>query len=164
MPRIDFDKLPDDSRIWVFPVQSRLSEDEREAISRSVTSFLDGWAAHGTPLTGAFRWEEGRFLVVGVDQASVPPSGCSIDSMVRVLKGLEQELQKGLVDHSRVYFRDPDGGIAQGTRAEFRAAAAEGRVSPETRVFDTTLTSLAQLRGGRLEVPASQSWHGSVFF
>lgn len=164
MPRIDFDRLPDDSRIWVFPVQSPLNEEELGAVSDAVTGFLDGWAAHGTPLTGAYRWAEDRFLVVAVDQASVPPSGCSIDSMVRVLKGLESRLGKGLVDHSRVYFRDRDGVIRQGTRAEFKAAAADGRVTAETHVFDTTLTSLAAFREGRLEVPARQSWHGSVFF
>lgn len=164
MPQTNFDQLPDDSRLWVFPVQEPLDPTEQDALSAAVSGFLDGWAAHGTPLTGAFTWTADRFLLVAVDQASVPPSGCSIDSMVRVLKGMEATLGKGIVDHSRVYYRDESGQVRQADRASFKAAARQGEVSSDTLVFDTTITSLGALRSGKLEVPARSSWHGSVFF
>jgi hypothetical protein len=31
-------------------------------------------------------------------------------------------------------------------------------------VFDTTLVKVGQLRGGGLEAPASETWHGRAFF
>ena len=164
MPRIDFQRLPDSARIWVFPLHDHLPPDERKVVSRRVEDFLDGWAAHGTPLTGGYDWVADRFLVVGVDQASVPPSGCSIDSMVRILKDEEARLGRRLVDHGPIFFRDEAGEVMSLSRKEFRAAAEAGRVTPETRVFDTTLTAMDQLREGALERPAREAWHGPVFF
>lgn len=164
MPRIDFTDLPDDARLWVFPVQEPLQEEELSTLREAVRTFLDGWEAHGTPLTGGYAVEDGRMVLVAVDQASVPPSGCSIDSMVRVLKGLERTFGKRILDQAPVYFRDDSGAIRALSRAEFRVAAREGRVTPDTPVFDTTLTELGAYRSGRLEVPARESWHGGVFF
>ena len=38
------------------------------------------------------------------------------------------------------------------------------RVGPDTTVFNNTLTSLGDVRAGRWEVPASDSWHARAFF
>ena len=164
MPRIAFDALPDSSRLWIFGAGDVLSDRAVAQVLDSAASFIESWAAHGTPLTGGCTLIEGRFLLVAVDQASVPPSGCSIDAMVRVLKGLEGEIGVPLVAHGDIYLRDADGRTARMSRSEFRAAAAEGQVSPDTPVFDTTLTELARYRQGRFEVPARDSWHGPAFF
>jgi hypothetical protein len=164
MPRTDFDALPDHARIWVFPVQDELSGTEVELLLQAVDGFLDGWAAHGAPLTGARAWVEDRFLLVAVDPTTVPPSGCSIDSMVRALQGVENRTGKRIVGHGPLYLRGSDGSIERMSRAEFREAAREGRVTLETPVFDTTLTALADYREGRFERPAGESWHGPAFF
>lgn len=164
MPRTDFDSLPDHARVWVFPVQDPLTPSEVDSLLEAVDGFLDGWAAHGAPLSGARDWVEDRFLLVAVDPTTVPPSGCSIDSMVRALQGVEDRLGKKIVGHGPLYLRAEDGSVARMTRAEFRQAAKEGRVTLDTSVFDTTLTALGDLRAGRLERPARESWHGSAFF
>jgi hypothetical protein len=164
MPRIPFEHLPDESRLWVFPVQEPLAASEADQLLKRVESFLDGWAAHGAPLTCAYHWLEDRFLLVAVDASTVPPSGCSIDSMVRVLKEMERELAKRIVDHGPVYYRSPAAEVLRVSRSDFRAAAQAGEVTPDTRVFDTTVTDLGAFRAGRIEVPARESWHGAVFF
>ena len=164
MPRAHFDTLPDHARIWIFPVQDRLGPTEVDRLLAAVDEFLDGWAAHGAPLQGARSWVEDRFLVVGVDPSTVPPSGCSIDSMVRTLQQVEDRLGKRIVGHGPLYLRDSDGSVALRSRSEFRQAARDGTVTPDTLVFDTTLTSLADLRAGRFERPARESWHGTAFF
>lgn len=163
MPRVPFDSLPDDARLWIFPVQEPLEPTDREPLLERVRAFLDGWEAHGSPLTGACHWTEERFLLVAVDQRSVPPSGCSIDAMVRVLKEMEGRLGKRLLDHGPVYARGEDGGVLRMTRKEFKEGVAEGRFDAETRVFDTTLTEVGDWRRGLLERPAGESWHGAAF-
>ncbi len=164
MPRIAFDALPDSSRLWIFSAAEVLNDRAVAQVLDSASTFIDSWAAHGTPLTGGCTLVEGRFLLVAVDQATVPPSGCSIDAMVRVLKGLETELGVPLVSHGDIYLRRDDGGTERMTRAEFRAAALEGAVTPETGVFDTTLSGLGPYRTSAFEVPAKDSWHGPAFF
>ena len=163
MPRIPFERLPDDSRLWVFGAERGLSEPERTALLAEVDRFLDDWRAHGTPLTAARELRDDRFLLVAVDQASVPPSGCSIDALVNVLKGLEGRLHVGLVEHAAVHYRDRAGALRRVDRAGFKRLVEAGEVDGDTPVIDTTLTRLAALRAGELERPARATWHGKAF-
>ncbi|HEX9886391.1 MAG TPA: hypothetical protein VGA70_07870 [Longimicrobiales bacterium] len=163
MPRIDFDALPDDARLWVFGASRPLHAEQADLLLAEVDAFLGGWAAHGSPLTCARDWRHGRFLLVAVDERSVPPSGCSIDAMVRVLKELEARLNASLVDNAPVWYRDGKG-VVQASRSEFSRLARDGLVGPGTVVFDGTVTRVADVRAGAWEAPARDTWHGKAFF
>ena len=128
-----------------------------------VDAFLDGWAAHGTPLTAGREWREGRFLFVAVDEATAPPSGCSIDSLARVLKDLGKGWRMSFLDHSPVWFRS-GGELKSASRIEFKALADAGEVHLETPVFDNTIIRMDQLRNGEWEKAAGASWHQRAFF
>ncbi len=163
MPRIPFEQLPDTARLWVFGSSRALTEAEEAQFLGTVDTFLETWAAHGAPLTVGREWRDGRFLHVAVDEASVPPSGCSIDAMVNTLKGVEKELDVVFVDNGPVWFRSADG-IGRVSRADFRALVEAGSVTPDTKVFDNSVTRVSELRSGSWERPARDAWHGKAFF
>ena len=162
MPLVSFDALPPDARLWIFAADRRLADDERDRLLNSVDAFLDQWKAHGRPLTVAREFRYERFLLVGVDEASAGATGCSIDAMVRTLGELERALSVQLLDHGPVLFRRGDA-IERLPRPDFAALARKGEVSPDTVVFDNTLTRVAELREGRWETPARASWHAKAF-
>jgi hypothetical protein len=163
MPRVQFDELPGHARLWVFAAERDLSIDEQTQFLATVDGFLDGWEAHRHPLTSARDFRYGRFLFVAADEQAAGVSGCSIDALVREIKRLEATLGVRLVDHGPVLFRD-DQGIVRMPRDEFAELARAGRVTPDTPVFDNTVTRVDDLRSGRWEGPASASWHGRAFF
>ncbi len=163
MPRVPFDELPDHGRLWIFPATRTLTEAESDELLRAVDDFLASWSAHGVPLHCGRDLRDQRFLLVGVDVDAEAPSGCSIDALVNRLRGLAGELDVGLIDHAPIWYRDREH-VHTVSRAEFRRLAAEGQVDPDVHVFDTTLTTLHQLRSGGLERPATVSWHGKAFF
>lgn len=162
MPLVAFEALPPDARLWIFAADRRLSDDERDRLLNSVDAFLGQWKAHGHPLTVAREFRYDRFLLVGVDEASAGASGCSIDAMVRTLGELERALSVQLLDHGPVLFRRGDA-IERLPRPDFAALARRGEVSPDTVVFDNTLTRVGELREGRWETPARASWHARAF-
>lgn len=163
MPRVPFDELPDHGRLWVFPATRDLTKPESELLMRAVDDFLASWSAHGAPLRSGREIKEGRFLIVGVDVDSEAPSGCSIDALVNRLRALGSELEVRLIDHGPVWYRG-GGGVRTASRGDFRRLAESGAVPPGVAVFDTTLTSVGQLRQGGLERPATETWHGEAFF
>jgi hypothetical protein len=163
MPRVPFDDLPDQGRVWVFPASRALTADEAERCLREVDDFLETWRAHGVPLRSGRELVERRFLLVGVDVDAEAPSGCSIDALVNRLRALGASLGVTLVDHAPVWFRT-NGEIRAVPRAEFRRLVAAGAVGPQVRVIDTTLTRVWQVRSGALERPAAESWHARAFF
>jgi len=163
MPRIPFEELPDHGRLWVFPLTRDLTDEERASTLGVVDAFLDQWAAHGVPLRSGRRLADGRFLLVGVDIDAEAPSGCSIDALVNRLRALGTELGVSFIDHAPIWYRDVDG-IRTVSRADFRALVEGGAATSDTPVFDTSLTKVAEARDGELERPASDAWHGRVYF
>lgn len=163
MPRIDFHALPDDARLWVFAADRPLADGVRSELLSRVDAFLDEWNAHGHPLTAGRDWRLDRFLLVAADEASAPPSGCSIDALHRILKAFEAERGAGLTDHVDVLYRGADGAVLRASRPEFARLAREGSVDLDTPVFDTTLTRKGDLAEG-FEVPAGRAWHRRAFW
>ena len=161
MPKVDFNSLPDTARVWVYGSDRELGESGEKQLLSAVDSFLDGWAAHGTPLSSSRDWRDGRFLTVAVDQEQAGASGCSIDGLFRNLKSLETTLGAKLVPSGLVYFRGADGHIRAVSRDEFSEAAGRGEINDETEVFDPTVTSLGEWRG-RFKSRAADSWHKSL--
>ena len=163
MPQVSFSELPPDARLWIFGAERPLSETERARVLDEVDVFIGQWAAHDVPLTTARELRYDRFIFVAVDERAAGASGCSVDALVRRMKGLQTELGVDLVDHAPVLYRDGSG-IARVSRQEFADLVKSGSVSRETVVFDNTLTSVGAVRDGRWELPAADSWHGRAFF
>lgn len=163
MPRVDFDKMPEDARLWIFAADRTLDDTERDRLLERVDAFLDEWKAHGAPLTAARDWRYGRFLFIGVDEAAAGVSGCSIDALTRDMRALEAEFHTTLVDNAPVMFRDGEA-IRRVPRDEFAELATGGSVARDTVVFNNALTTVGQVRAGEWEVPADRSWHSEAFF
>ncbi|HEX2722290.1 MAG TPA: hypothetical protein VHM24_05190 [Gemmatimonadaceae bacterium] len=161
MPRVEFDSLPESARVWVYGADRQLDENEERELLSAVDAFLDQWTAHGTPLSAARDWREGRFLTIAVDQEQAGASGCSIDGLFRTLKVLEGKLGARLVPSGLVYFRRRDGEIGALSRSEFAEAAGRGEIDDDTEVFDPSVTSLREWRG-RFESHVADSWHKSL--
>lgn len=158
------DQLPDTARLWCFAADRPLDGEEAERLLDGVRDFLAAWAAHGQPLRTACDWRHGRFLLVAVDERAAGASGCSIDALTRWLGELETALDVRLRDGSPVWYVEDgtDGSVRSVTRGEFRDLARAGRVDGTTTVFDLTAARLADVREGRWERPAAESWHARL--
>lgn len=163
MPRVSFNQLPPDARLWIFAAERPLEEFEQQRLLDAVDQFIDQWGAHAVPLSAGRDLRYGQFLFVAVDQRTAGPSGCSIDALVRQMRTLQAELGAELVNHGPVLFRRGDV-IERIPREAFAKLAASGKVSLNTTVFNNTVTSLGDVRAGRWEVPVSESWHAQAFF
>ncbi|HEX3865529.1 MAG TPA: hypothetical protein VHV78_02215 [Gemmatimonadaceae bacterium] len=161
MPIVDFNSLPDASRVWVFASDRPLSGDGADALLAAVDDFLSTWAAHGVPLRCARDWRDGRFLAVGVDVTGENASGCSIDGLFRRFQQLERTLGAKLVGGGRVFYRTR-AGIEMAPQSEFANLIKLGGVARETPVFDTSITAASDWRTS-FERPAGQAWTAPFF-
>jgi hypothetical protein len=160
---VDFSHLPPESRLWIFAAERQLSAAEEQRLLETVDEFLRNWKAHGEPLAAGRELRHGQILIVAVDESAAGASGCSIDAMVRVLAALERELGLELLNHAPVLYRT-EAGIQRADRAVFAELTRSGAVSPDTVVFNNTLTRLLDVQAGRWEVRARDSWHARAFF
>jgi hypothetical protein len=157
-----FPQFPDNARLWVFALARELTPDERQLVTKRLDEFVAAWKSHGSAVHGAYQIVENRFLLVAgyVDDGV---SGCSTDSMVRVMKELRQAHGIDGFDRSLVFFRDAGGSMRAVTRAEFQNLAESGAVGDATIVFDATIQTVGDLRAGRFETVFARAWHAAAF-
>ena len=163
MPRIPFDQLPSDARLWIFAAERPLSATESDRVLAETDKFIDQWGAHGVPLTAGRELRHNQFVLVGVDERAAGVSGCSVDALVRRMQQLEGQLGVELVNNAPVLYREGDA-IERVSRDRFAELAASGTVGPNTHVFDNTLTRVGDLQAGKWEVRAAEAWHAQAFF
>ncbi len=163
MPRVDFDALPPDARLWIFPASRQLSDEEGRRVLAETDAFIAEWTAHGVPLRAAREIAHNQFILVGVDEQAAGVSGCSIDALVRRMAQLQTAMGVELIENGPVLYREGQG-IARISRDSFAELAASGSVDLDTRVFDNTVTKVGDVRSGRWEVRAGDAWHRRAFF
>ncbi len=163
MPRIAFDQLPPDARLWIFAAERPLSTAESTRILEETDAFISQWMAHGVPLSAGRDLRHNQFVLVGVDERAAGVSGCSIDALVRRMQQLESVLGLELINNGPVLYREGES-VVRVPRDRFAELAASGTVSPSTRVFDNTVTRVGDLLAGKWEVKAAESWHARAFF
>ena len=161
MPQIQFDELPPDARLWIFPAARPLNDEEQRRVLAEADAFISKWMAHGVPLTAAREMRHNQFVFIGVNERAAGVSGCSVDALVRRMDQLGKELGVELVDNGPVQYREGHA-IKRVPRDEFAALAEKGAVNLDTVVFDNTLTKVGDV--GRWEVRAADAWHARAFF
>jgi len=152
-----FKDLPDDSRVWIYQSNRKLSDDEVTVIKEKVVDFLKEWTAHGQDLEAGFEIKYNRFIVIGLNQENASASGCSIDASVYFIQKLEKEFGIDLLDKMNVTFYNGEF-IAHKTLSDFRKMAKAKSVSKNTVVFNNLVNTKKDYLEN-WEVPAKDSWH-----
>jgi len=100
---VDFDLLPDDSRIWVYGSEKELSNDIQLKISSTLQAFLDKWSHHGKPLTCSLKILENRFLIIGLDESINFTGGCSMDSLQNLVIEIDDFFKLNFYERLNVF-------------------------------------------------------------
>jgi len=157
-----FEKMPDDTKLWVYALDRALTAEEEESVAAILLGFMREWTSHDVPVTGAFEIVEDRFLLLA-GYCADGIGGCSTDSSVRTIKEIEQATGVNAFDRTLVFFRDGGGGLVSVPRVDFRELVNQGHVTDTTPVFDSTIQTVGELRAGHFEKPFEKSWHARAF-
>lgn len=154
---VDFNTLPDESRVWIYQSNRSFTDKEISEIKAKLNDFIENWTAHGSDLKSGYNIVYKRFIVIALDQNLNRASGCSIDASVHFMQQLEQEYQVDLLDKMNVSYKQGDF-IAHKSLMDFKKMAKEKAVSKNTIVFNNLVNNIAEFKEN-WEVPASESWH-----
>ena len=153
----EYKNLPNNSRVWIYQSDREFTAKEVELISGKAEEFINQWTRHGDDLKGSFTIKYNQFLVLAVDESFNDVSGCSIDSSVRFIQGLENELKLDLMDKMNITFKVNDN-INVVKLPDFQKFAKEEKVTAETIVFNNIVDTKEDFENN-WEIPAKESWH-----
>ncbi|WP_298346012.1 ABC transporter ATPase [uncultured Algibacter sp.] len=154
---VDFNTLPEESRVWIYQANRSFSEVELEDIKSRLNVFIENWTAHGSDLQAGYVIKYKRFIVLGLNQNINMATGCSIDASVHFIQQLEKDYNVDLMDKMNVSYKQGEF-VAHKTLSDFRKMAKENAVSKKTIVFNNLISTIAEFKEN-WEVPASESWH-----
>lgn len=154
---VDFNTLPEESRIWIYQANRSFTDIEISEIESKLVTFIKNWTAHGSDLQAGYLIKYKRFIVIALNQELNKATGCSIDASVHFIQQLERDYEVDLMDKMNVSYKQGDF-IAYKTLLDFKKMAKEKAISKNTIVFNNLVTNIAEFNDN-WEVPASDSWH-----
>ncbi len=156
-----FETLPDESKIWIYQSNRKLSDAEVAEIEEDLKAFIEEWSAHGTTLEASFLLKYNRFIILAVNQEVQQATGCSIDSSVVFIQQLESKYGIDLLDKMNVTYKQGEF-LTHKSLLDFKRMAKEKAVSENTIVFNNLVNTIEEWKES-WEVPASESWHSRFF-
>lgn len=153
---VNFETLPDTSRIWIYPSERKFLLNEEQLIADELMKFTQHWGAHGVPLQASFKILENQFIVIAVNEENAGASGCSIDSSVRVLKYLQHQLGIDFFNRNLVPFLLA-GQIQMIPMVDLKQKFTDGIWNGATVTFNTLAVTMGDLRNN-WRLSAEKSW------
>lgn len=157
-----FSLLPPYSRVWIFQTDRFLTDSECREIQLRLNEFIPNWASHGNGLNGGFKLEKNLFVIVGVDESQSMASGCSIDSLTRVIKELGTALNVDFFNRLAIVYENQQGKLEIVSMTAFKALINSNQVNYDTIVFNNLVASKEEF-DQKWRTNVGQSWHANLF-
>ena len=154
---VSFDKLPLNSRVWVYSSNRKFIQKEIISIRKDLENFLSNWTSHNQNLETGFELRYDRFIIIAVNQEINNASGCSIDNCVRFIKKLENKYEVDLLDKMNVIYKQ-DKHLYHKKLNEFISMYKNNSVSLNTIVFNNLVNTVGEYKL-KWEIPVKESWH-----
>lgn len=156
---IEFDKLPDSSRLWIFQSSNELDDSLIQDIENHLTGFISNWQAHGSNLLASFKILYNRFIIISLDEASYQATGCSIDKLTHLVLQIEKQFSISLMDRMQIGFEE-DGKVDSLPMPKFKVALSSN-LNEDTLVFNNLIETKGQLNT-EWKVAVKNSWHSRM--
>lgn len=154
---VDFDKLPDTSKIWIYQSNRKFYPQEIEEINQKIETFLSTWTQNDEHILSSYQIKYNRFIIIAVDASNISLSIESIDAAVGFIIKLQNEYEIELLDKLNVCFKQGEFVQYKELKA-FQKLIKSKSISAKTIVFNNLINTKEELVDA-WEIPITESWH-----
>jgi len=147
---VEFSKISDESKVWIYSSEKKLNMNQIEYIENKISNHLVNWQSHKKDIEAAVNIVENRFVIIAVDETKVSASGCSIDSLYRLIQDIELQLSISLLNRLNVYCVINDKIVC------LPISNLKDKVDSSTLFYDLTINNKFQL--SNFLKPIKNSW------
>jgi len=153
---IDFNKMPLDSRIWVFHSNKSFSENQIVKMNKLIHSFCNEWTSHQNNVLSSFLLVENLFLVISANQSATSVSGCSIDKLFHFISMLENKYECELTKRTLLTFYIDDKRCCC-EKNEIKKLYKQKIIKNESKVVNTMVQTVEEFNK-RWHISFKESW------
>lgn len=100
---VDFNKISDHSRIWIYSCESKITDDQYLYINTQLFTFLNSWQHHGKNLFCSNKIFNKRFIIIALDEDLNSVGGCAMDKLQALIIHFENELKISLLNRLNLF-------------------------------------------------------------
>lgn len=157
---VDFDKIPNWCKLWIYPSSRKFYPQEIEDLKNSIEDFLNNWTNEGEELNCSYQLKYDRFIIITVDDSEISLSLKAHDDLVAFILGIEAKYSIVLLDKINVCYKQGEF-VQYKDLIEFKKMIKTGGVSKKTTVFDNMITTKEALEND-WEINIKESWLGRL--
>ena len=147
------------SKVWIFQSDKPVDSSKKDAIKAELNGFLTEWAAHNVQLYASGDLLHERFILIMVDERFTGTSGCSVDTLHRFIRHLENKYAISLLDRMQLaYSNDGSDQIYATHLSELPTLVQSNIITEDTYVFDNLVPTKKDF-DDRWKVKIKNSWH-----
>ncbi|PHR73590.1 MAG: ABC transporter ATPase [Lutibacter sp.] len=154
---VDFTKLPNESKIWIYQSSRKFYPEEVKEITQKIEGFLTSWNDNGNEIIASYQIKYDRFIIFAVDQTLESLSVTAIDDSVLFILSLQATYEVELLDKLNVSFKQGEY-VQYKDLKEFQKLVKKKAVSAKTIVFNNLINTKEEL-ADNWEIPITDSWH-----
>lgn len=152
------DTLSQNSKIFIFQSDKKLSDSEIEVIDNRLKDFMRQWRSHGNRLKAECFVSSPLFVVIGVDESLAELSGCSKDAMTHEIKSIGDEISVDFFNRLNTAYLTKDGELNLVNMSEFKTLAKMDEIGLDTVVYNNLIEVKSELKDQWI-VAIKNSWH-----
>tara|TARA_B100000809_G_scaffold237763_1_gene257916 strand:+ start:83566 stop:84045 length:480 start_codon:yes stop_codon:yes gene_type:complete len=156
----DFNSMPEESKIWVFPSSKKIHANQTEDLEKKVGLFINNWTESNPSLKATSILKYNRFIIIcASSEESI--STTITNELIAFIFELQAIYETELMDKMNACFKQGEF-VQYKELKDFKKLIKDKAVNKNTIVFDNLVATKYEF-DNYWETPASESWYGNMF-
>jgi hypothetical protein len=154
---VDFEEIPEDAKVWVYPSSRKFYPNEIEALEEKVKKFVENWKADDVAFKASYKILYNRFIVFTADDIATELSNADMDAAVSLILNLQETYEVALLDRMNVCFKQGEH-VQYKDLKDFKKLLKNKALTGKSIIFDN-LVNTKQDFDNYWEIAIEESWY-----
>ena len=154
---VNFDEIPEDAKVWVYPSSRKFYTDEIPEISEKIKTFVTEWKADDESFKASYQFLYNRFIVIAADDITTPLKNSDIDDSVNFILSLQETYEVALLDRMNICFKQGEF-VQYKDLKDFKKLLKNKALTGKSIIFDNLITTKQDF-DNLWEIPIEESWY-----
>jgi hypothetical protein len=154
---VDFEEIPEDAKVWVYPSSRKFYPNEIEALEEKVKTFVENWKEEDVTFKASYKILYNRFIVFTADDIATELSNADMDAAVSLILNLQETYEVALLDRMNVCFKQGEH-VQYKDLKDFKKLLKNKALTGKSIIFDN-LVNTKQDFDNYWEITIEESWY-----
>jgi hypothetical protein len=154
---VNFDEIPEDAKVWVYPSSRKFYPNEILEIEEKIKAFITEWKADDESFKASYQFLYNRFIVIIADDITTPLKNSDIDNSVNFILSLQETYEVALLDRMNICFKQGEF-VQYKDLKDFKKLLKNKALTGKSIIFDNLITTKQDFEN-LWEIPIEESWY-----